>query len=99
MAALEEVVSDEGMYVAAPVALETFLSRYIASLLEPPTPEVVARVEPTVSKPVDPPAAKSVSEPANRRRKRSNRVSTPPCRSTIRARHAGEDRRGAARHS
>ena len=30
MAALEEVVSDEGMYVAAPVALETFLSRYIA---------------------------------------------------------------------
>ena len=47
MAALEEVVSDEGMYVAAPVALETFLSRYIASLLEP-TPEVVARVEPAV---------------------------------------------------
>jgi serine/threonine protein kinase len=36
MAALEEVVSDDGMYVAAPVALETFLSRYIASLLEPP---------------------------------------------------------------
>src|SRR4029079_18644331 len=47
MAALEEVVSDEGMYVAAPVALETFLSRYIASLLEP-TPEVVARVEPVI---------------------------------------------------
>jgi hypothetical protein len=38
MAALDEVVSDEGMYVAAPVALETFLSRYIASLLEPPAP-------------------------------------------------------------
>src|SRR4029079_256483 len=36
MSSLEEVVSDEGMYVAAPVALETFLSRYIASLLEPP---------------------------------------------------------------
>jgi hypothetical protein len=36
MAALDEVVSDDGMYVAAPVALETFLSRYIASLLEPP---------------------------------------------------------------
>jgi archaellum component FlaG (FlaF/FlaG flagellin family) len=46
MAALEEVVSDDGMYVAAPVALETFMSRYIASLLEPPTPEPVARVEP-----------------------------------------------------
>ncbi len=38
MAALDEVVSDEGMYVAAPVALETFLSRYIGSLLEPPGP-------------------------------------------------------------
>ena len=36
MAALEELVSDDSMYVAAPVALETFLSRYIASLLEPP---------------------------------------------------------------
>jgi hypothetical protein len=45
MAALEEVVSDEGMYVAAPVALETFLSRYIASLLEPPTPEPLPRIE------------------------------------------------------
>ena len=45
MAALEEVVSDEGMYVAAPVALETFLSRYIASLLEPPPSQPVARVE------------------------------------------------------
>ena len=45
MAALEEVVSDEGMYVAAPVALETFLSRYIASLLEPPPSQAVARVE------------------------------------------------------
>ena len=45
MAALDEVVSDEGMYVAAPVALETFLSRYIASLLDPPASEPVARVE------------------------------------------------------
>ena len=45
MAALEEVVSDDGMYVAAPVALETFLSRYIASLLEPPALEAVPRIE------------------------------------------------------
>ncbi len=37
-AALEELASDDSMYVAAPVALETFLSRYIASLLEPPMP-------------------------------------------------------------
>ncbi len=43
MGAFEELVSDDSMYVAAPVALETFLSRYIASLLEPPvTPEPVA---------------------------------------------------------
>jgi len=46
MASLEEVVSDDGMYVAAPVALETFLSRYIASLLEPPAAEPSTRVEP-----------------------------------------------------
>ena len=36
MAAFEELVADDSMYVAAPVALETFLSRYITSLLEPP---------------------------------------------------------------
>jgi hypothetical protein len=67
MAALEEVVSDEGMYVAAPVALETFLSRYIASLLEPPTPEIahVDPVPPIVSKPADVYAAKPAqAEPA-----------------------------------
>lgn len=45
MAALDEVVSDDGMYVAAPVALETFLSRYIASLLEPPVPEALPRID------------------------------------------------------
>jgi hypothetical protein len=37
LTALEEVVADDSMYVAAPVALETFLSRYIASLMELPT--------------------------------------------------------------
>jgi len=42
MAALEEVVSDDAMYVAAPVALETFLSRYSASLLEPPVAQMPA---------------------------------------------------------
>jgi serine/threonine protein kinase len=35
LASLEEIVADDSMYVAAPVALETFLSRYIAALLEP----------------------------------------------------------------
>lgn len=45
LAALEELVADDAMYVAAPVALETFLSRYIAALLEPvgePASSVVA---------------------------------------------------------
>ena len=76
MASLEEVVSDEGMYVAAPVALETFLSRYIASLLEPPpAPAPVARVEPPapvvtkpatteIPKPAVPESAKPVSPTA-----------------------------------
>jgi hypothetical protein len=51
MAALDEVVSDDGMYVAAPVALETFLSRYIASLLEPPVPEPAPRFDAPVPSP------------------------------------------------
>lgn len=36
LSALEELVADDSMYIAAPVALETFLSRYIAAVLEPP---------------------------------------------------------------
>jgi serine/threonine protein kinase len=36
LTALEEIVADDSMYVAAPVALETFMSRYIAALLELP---------------------------------------------------------------
>jgi hypothetical protein len=36
LSALEVVVSEDSAYVAAPVALETFLSRYITALLEPP---------------------------------------------------------------
>jgi serine/threonine protein kinase len=41
-AALEDILAEEPGIVAAPVALETFLSRYIASLLDPvPTPVVV----------------------------------------------------------
>src|SRR5262249_12274045 len=54
---LEEALADDTGFVAAPVALETFLSRYIAALLEPvmpltasnppvPVPEPVAACEP-----------------------------------------------------
>ncbi|HJR59128.1 MAG TPA: PEGA domain-containing protein [Vicinamibacterales bacterium] len=41
LAALDEITADGSMYVAAPVALETFLSRYISALLVPP-PSVAA---------------------------------------------------------
>ena len=37
LSALEEIVADDSMYVAAPVSLETFLSRYIGALLELPS--------------------------------------------------------------
>ena len=43
MAGLEEVIADDSVYVAATVALETFLSRYIAAILDPSSaPELVA---------------------------------------------------------
>jgi hypothetical protein len=38
LAVLEDVVADESTYVAAPIALETFMSRYTAALLEPAIP-------------------------------------------------------------
>lgn len=36
LAALEEISAENSTYVAAPVALETFLSRYISAVLAPP---------------------------------------------------------------
>ena len=42
LSALEEIVADDSMAVAAPVSLETFLSRYIAALLELPSDPVPA---------------------------------------------------------
>ena len=38
LAVLEDLVADESTYVAAPIALETFMSRYTAALLEPAMP-------------------------------------------------------------
>jgi hypothetical protein len=60
LAALEEIVADDSMYVAAPVALETFLSRYIAALLELPVDPVPAP-PPAVSMPA--PAATHPATP------------------------------------
>ncbi len=42
LAALDQLASEGAAYVAAPVALETFLSRYIAALLAPPPPAAAA---------------------------------------------------------
>jgi serine/threonine protein kinase len=42
LSALEEIVADDSSYVAAPVSLETFLSRYVAALLELPTDPIPA---------------------------------------------------------
>jgi hypothetical protein len=63
MAALDEVVADESVYVAAPVALETFLSRYIASLLEPSAPAEVPLAVPVPPATVQPPVAPRASAP------------------------------------
>jgi serine/threonine protein kinase len=60
LTALEEVVADDSMYVAAPVALETFMSRYIAALLELP-PDVVTTTEPPAFTPPAPPPAPASS--------------------------------------
>jgi hypothetical protein len=40
--ALEDALADDSGFVAAPVALETFLSRYIAAMLEPAAPIAAA---------------------------------------------------------
>jgi hypothetical protein len=65
LAALEDIVADDSMYVAAPVALETFLSRYIAALLELPVDPVPVPT-PAVSMPPSaaPPPAAAIPEPA-----------------------------------
>jgi hypothetical protein len=69
MAALDEVVADESVYVSAPVALETFLSRYIAALLEttvaaPAAPVPVVQAPVTPRTPAQPPAAARPAAPA-----------------------------------
>lgn len=42
MAALDDLMAEDSAHVSAPVALETFLSRYVGSLLEPAPPTPVA---------------------------------------------------------
>ncbi len=65
-AALEDLLAEEPGIVAAPVALETFLSRYIAALLDP-VPAPAAAAPPSVAfTPAPPPPAPPVpSSPVN----------------------------------
>jgi len=57
MAALDEITADGSTYVAAPVALETFLSGYAAALLAPPPPPAPAPAPLEVMRPFDGPPA------------------------------------------
>ena len=62
--ALEDALADDSEFVAAPVALETFLSRYISAMLEPvppsgthvapPPPPVASAIVPPVVRPAAP---------------------------------------------
>jgi serine/threonine protein kinase len=63
LSAFEELLADDSMYVAAPVALETFLSRYIAALLEPTELDDEPRVEQNTSPAAPVQAARPTSVP------------------------------------
>ena len=71
LAALEDVVADESVYASAPVALETFLSRYIEALLEPalsvakpaPAPAAVPAAASAPSRGAVPPVAAPKRQP------------------------------------
>jgi PEGA domain len=60
--ALEDALTEDSGFVAAPVALEAFLSRYIAALLEPTPMAPPPAVKPTAS--AYPPAPPVVTPPA-----------------------------------
>src|SRR4051812_33912415 len=61
-AALEDALSDDSEFVAAPIALETFLSRYIAVMLDPVAPAAPAapRADAPVRQSPPPPPAPNV---------------------------------------
>jgi hypothetical protein len=63
MAAFEEFVAGDASYIAAPVALETFLSRYSESLLEGPPPPRAHTAEPSVASWHDAPEAAPAPRP------------------------------------
>src|SRR3954462_2330130 len=67
--ALEDALAEDSEFVAAPVALETFLSRYIAVMLDPISPPTVIAPPPAipaarVTPPAPPAPAARVAPPA-----------------------------------
>jgi hypothetical protein len=68
MAALDELLADEASYVAAPVALETFLTKYIEALIEEPPMHpapAAAAPAPVPAPPAQPAASLLASTPAH----------------------------------
>ena len=63
LAAFEEVLGEDNGYVAGPVSLETFLSRYIASLLDPPSAAFASASGSSASAYAAPPPAAPVAVP------------------------------------
>jgi hypothetical protein len=70
LTAFDEITADGSMYVAAPVALETFLSRYISAVLTPPAPlaaalpvRAVEEVRPATTPEAAPQITELLSEP------------------------------------
>src|SRR4051812_18026816 len=70
--ALEDALSEDSDFVAAPVALETFLSRYIAAMLEPmpaapvvapPPPAIIPARAPIASAPIAAPPSAPIVPP------------------------------------
>lgn len=82
--ALEDALADDTGFVAAPVALETFLSRYSAAMLEPAVPQPpapvapppIAIVSPAAVAPARPPAPRE--DPAPIARQDSGETPEPP---------------------
>jgi len=70
LTAFDEITADGSMYVAAPVALETFLSRYISAVLTPAHPvaaavpmPLIAEVRPAAAPEIAPEITELLSEP------------------------------------
>lgn len=64
LAAFDEITADGSMYVAAPVALETFLSRYISAVLVPSTPAPrAAAPQPATIQPIVAPSVEPAPAP------------------------------------